>query len=138
MPKTETNIQKAYAAYCRARTANFIHIANERKTNVAEGKNLQRKGVSRGFPDNFIFEQCRGYGGLAIELKTETGTATYEQLVWLHNLNNNGYLAVVARSFGAAVDITEWYLCKGHYPKPPIEEKTAKRKGIEFTYYEIN
>lgn len=101
---------------------NYYHVGNEFNANTPQQKrfaaSLKQKGKKPGFPDIVIFEQKQGYAGLFIELKTSTGTASREQLIFLHNANNNGYLACVAFGYGEAVKITNWYMDESTEPIP--------------------
>ncbi len=120
--------------------ANYHHYPAELPTYTLEMKrfaaHLKHKGKSSGFSDIVILEQKQGYGALFIELKTEKGNASLEQLAFLHNVNNNGYLGVVAFGLDAAVEITEWYMQELNTPLP-VKKVVRKRKGIEFEVLEI-
>lgn len=114
---------------------NYHHVGNELPAGDAKMKrfaaNLKHKGKKPGFADITILEQKNGYGALFIELKTETGSASLEQLAFLHNVNNNGYLGVVAFGLDAAMKITEWYMNESKEPMPIIL-KNRKRAGHVF------
>ena len=115
--------------------ANYHHYPAELPTYTLEMKrfaaHLKHKGKSSGFSDIVILEQKNGYGALFIELKTETGSASLEQLAFLHNVNNNGYLGVVAFGLDAAMKITEWYMNESKEPMPVIL-KNRTRSGHVF------
>ena len=98
--------------------------------------NLGHKGKKKGFSDIVILEQKQGYGALFIELKTETGRASMEQLAFLSNCNNNGYLGVVAFGLDAAVEITKWYMGESKEPLP-VTKRTRTAEGIKFDVLEV-
>ena len=119
---------------------NYYHVANELPAYSKEmqrfAANLKHKGKKSGVADIIIFEQHNGYGALFIELKTPTGKASLEQLVFLSNANNNGYLGCVAYSFDEAMKITKWYMKDSTDPMP-IKIVNRKVKGIEFKVLEV-
>lgn len=78
---------------------------------------------NRGQPDLTIYQMCRGYGGLLLELKAEgtrilkvdgrtlrSNAHLNEQASTLANLGARGYLATFAVGFDEAKDIINWYL----------------------------
>lgn len=114
---------------------NFYHMPNELPANdksmMIYAMNLKRKGKKAGYADGQILEQHNGYGALFIEFKTKTGSPTFEQLVFLHNTTNNGYLSCIAHSLEEAKKITTWYM-ENQKTEPPLSLKEFKRKGIPF------
>ena len=72
-------------------------------------------GVKRGYPD-IALDVPRSrpeggvYHGLRLELKVGKNKPTPEQEWWLERLNAQGYRAVVAYGFDAAVEAIEAYL----------------------------
>lgn len=120
--------------------ANYHHYPAELPTYTLEMKrfaaHLKHKGKSSGFSDIVILEQKQGYGALFIELKTEKGIASLNQLAFLHNANNNGYLGVIAFGLEAAMKITEWYMNESNEPLP-AERMTRERQGIPFITLEV-
>lgn len=119
---------------------NYYHTANELPVYTDAMKrfaaNLKHKGKKPGVADIIIFEQHQGYGALFIELKKEKGKPSLEQLVFLSNANNNGYLGCLAYSLEEAIKITKWYM--GDLTSPiPIKITKKKVKGIEFDALEV-
>lgn len=112
---------------------NYYHVANELpgKNLGAFSNNLKLKGKKKGWSDISILESRHEYGHLYIELKTDKGSASFEQLAFLHNRNNNGDLGVVAFGLEAAIKITEWYMTDSTEPLPVIY-KDRKRGGHTF------
>jgi len=128
---TENEIQKAYTQYVKLKTEMYLHIGNEGARSTITGRNLKLAGLAPGFPDCLILEAKSGFYGLAIELKAEKGILSIEQLIWLNNLNNHNYLAVVCYSLQSAINVTESYF-KNKIPKLKI--KSVVRQNIKFNY----
>jgi hypothetical protein len=61
-------------------------------------------------PDLCVLEACGGFHGLFIEMKTATGQQSKEQKDVQLQLNNSGYLCVVARSAEEGYEIIKGYL----------------------------
>ena len=58
---------------------------------------LERQGLKKGFPDNFIAEPRGKWHGLFIELKRakkSLSKKSTEQRLWVKALNDKGYMAV--------------------------------------------
>ena len=86
------------------------HIENERSCTPQQGARRKRMGVKPGVPDLELPIARGGYHGLHIELKTETGTPTKDQLWWVEQLNAQGRYATVCHGWESAVRTIEWYL----------------------------
>ena len=67
-------------------------------------------GYKKGFPDLFIYEPRGNYHGLAIELKVGYKKPTLEQLTWLNELTERGYLAMSSNSLDKTLEIINTYL----------------------------
>lgn len=87
-----------------------FHIANERKTSVVEGMKLKRMGVQKGVADICVAIPARGYHGLYIELKTESGRLGKEQKAFLDRKRERGYIAMCCRGHQEAIDAIRHYL----------------------------
>ncbi len=84
--------------------------ANGGSRHPFEALKLKRMGVSKGFPDVSIHMARKGYHGLYIELKVQTGgRVSKEQKAWLEWLTEEGYLALVAKGCDEAKKIVESY-----------------------------
>jgi len=71
---------------------------------------MKRMGARKGVPDIMIFEPNKRYHGLFIELKSQKGRPTKEQIAWRDALNYKMYHAAIMPSgldFGSGL---EW--CK--------------------------
>ena len=67
----EVQEQEEFASWCDAKGLLWFHIPNERKATVRVMVELERNGLKKGVPDNFIAEPRGEYHGLFIELKRE-------------------------------------------------------------------
>lgn len=76
----------------------FIHIANERQTTAQHGSILKKMGVLAGASDIFMPRSSpdKKFKGLFIELKTQVGKPSEEQLDFLAKMLQEGYDAHVA------------------------------------------
>lgn len=103
---TEAEEQAVVIEFCDLMRLPAIHIANEGRRTLANGRQLVRMGLRRGVPDLFFPAALQGYHGLFIELKrTKSGRLTDDQRKWLDYLNRKGYRAVVC--YGADEAIKE-------------------------------
>ena len=89
--------------------AMLFHIANERSDKV-QASILKKMGVKKGVPDLCLPVPSGKYHGLFIEMKTDKGKASTEQLWWINHLEANGYAAAVCYGWNRAVEVLEWYL----------------------------
>ena len=101
----EADEQEELAAWLNAKGFLWAHIPNERKATARVMGELERQGLKKGFPDNFIAEPCGGFHGLFIELKRAKKTLSRvspEQRQWIKVLNEKGYAACVCYGAEAA------------------------------------
>lgn len=89
----------------------FIHVANEGRGRISftQMEKIKGLGVKKGAPDLLFFDARHGFHGLAIEVKTPTGTVSREQQQFLTQLSHRGWLTHVARSFEKAQQIINDY-----------------------------
>ena len=88
--------QREFASWCDAKGLLWVHIPNERKASAFALFELERQGLKKGFPDNFIAEPRGSFHGLLIELKRakkSLSKKTPEQRQWIKALNEKGYKA---------------------------------------------
>lgn len=90
-------------------------IPNGGARHPAVGARMKAEGVKRGYPDiGLDVPRTRPEGGVyhgfRLELKVGKNKPTPEQEWWLERLNAQGYRAVVAYGFDAAVAAIEAYL----------------------------
>lgn len=92
---TEDQHQMAVIEFCKLHPwgENVHHSANEQKngTSFAILNKLKKMGMSKGFPDIFLFIPNSKYSGFALELKSKGRKPTYQQQVWLDKLKSVGY-----------------------------------------------
>jgi hypothetical protein len=70
----------------------------------------KQTGYKRGFPDLFIYESRGKYHGLAIELKVGYNKPTKEQLIWIKELIDRGYMAKVCKGIDETINTINNYL----------------------------
>lgn len=88
----------------------MYHVPNGGSRNKAEAAKLKRQGVKKGVPD-ICLPAARGkFHGLYVELKTDGGKASKEQVEYIKALNRTGYAAEIAHGFEQAVEIITRYL----------------------------
>lgn len=93
----ESSEQEELAAWLNAKGLLWAHIPNERKATLRVMADLERQGLKKGFPDNFIAEPRGKWHGLFIELKRAKKSLSKkspEQRLWVKALNDKGYMAV--------------------------------------------
>ena len=86
-------------------------IPNGGNRNVITAANLKAEGVRAGIPDLFLAVPRGGFGGLFIEMKKQKGgRVSDKQKTALSILEEQGYMAVVARGWSEARRTIENYL----------------------------
>ena len=88
----------------------LYHVPNERLCSARQGMELKRMGVKKGVPDLVLPVPSNGYHGLFIELKTQTGTVSQEQMWWIKELQSRGYKSAVCYSFEETINTLICYL----------------------------
>ncbi|WP_353737277.1 VRR-NUC domain-containing protein [Acidiphilium sp.] len=115
----EDDEQRALFAWSRLQEAAqrdlamLMAVPNGGARNARESARMKSQGVSRGFPDVFLFAARGKYHGLAIELKRSDGRRhdiADAQYAWIGGLRQRGYLATVAYGWSEARDIINEYL----------------------------
>ena len=104
-PESEEHI--AIADYLRLCRANFIHPNNNARSAVA-GARLKRMGVVKGTGDILVLTTppgTPGYKGCAIEVKAMDGRPSAEQIQWLGNIEQDGFLAYVVWGAEAGIRV---------------------------------
>lgn len=71
---------------------------------------LSKEGLLPGIPDLWILEKKKGFSGLLIEFKTETGRLSKEQDNIIKQLTDRNYLVYVCRNHLTAIKIIEDYI----------------------------
>ncbi len=112
----EDEHQEMIFQWCSLRTGIYpelkllYHVPNEGKREKMYAYALKRRGVKAGVPDMCLPVARSGYHGLYIELKVGKNKPTDNQKMWIKNLTDQGYLAVVCYGWESAVDTLEKYL----------------------------
>ncbi len=112
-----------WAEFARSRLPELalLHaIPNGGHRYKATAARLKAEGVKRGVPDVCLPVARSGAHGLYIELKTERGKATPEQLGWIRALRRQGYVAEVCRGWESARSMIEHYLTAGPHRGPAL------------------
>ncbi len=110
-----------WAEFARARLPELtlLHaIPNGGHRHKATAARLKAEGVKRGVPDLCLPVARSGAHGLYIELKTERGKTTPEQLGWIRALRRQGYVAEVCHGWESARSMIEHYLSAGPQHRP--------------------
>lgn len=87
-------------------------IPNGAGTTAKNRLSLYFEGLLAGMPDLFLAEPQKGFNGLFLEMKTETGRESQEQKLLRDKLTKNGYLCLVARNHQDAIKFIEDYMDK--------------------------
>ncbi len=99
------------------------HSPNGEKRDVKTGNKLKAMGVKRGFPDLILPVASRAdlsATGLAIEMKSPTGSLAPEQKGWLQLLDSHGWITHVCRSAEEARNAICSYLNVSPDSAPPL------------------
>lgn len=127
MKALEDKLQSAVVAYLKLKykALHCASLGGQYQKYHSQKLKAKRTGYVAGFPDLFIYEARHGFNGLAIELKVKgrspykkdgnlkkeyaKGGKRHNQIIWLNNLNNRGYLAKVCTGFDDAVKTIDDY-----------------------------
>lgn len=88
----------------------LYHCPNGGSRNIIEGAKLKLMGVRRGVPDLHLPCRSKGYIGLWIELKIDSGKLSIEQSEWLYYLGTQGYACYVCYGWENAKERIMEYL----------------------------
>lgn len=104
--------QKIVLSFCNKHPelSVIFAIGNGGLRDLGTAIKMKAEGVKKGVPDLFLPLAKKGYHGLFIELKTETGRASKEQKEWIEKLNANGYLAKVCFGYKEAIEELKNYV----------------------------
>lgn len=105
----EDEFQKSVAIYLNSKGATWFHPPNGGTRNIIEATKLKAMGVKAGVPDCLIFNNKRGYRGLALELKVGYNKPSENQIVFMNKLSLEGWKCIVSHSLDEVCDIIDWY-----------------------------
>ena len=109
----EYALQKAIVSYIKLQYPNVLYCASAggMRTSISVAKRMKYSGYVKGFPDLAIFE-INKYNGLFLEIKTEKGRPTKEQLWWRDELNKRNYVAEIVYGYVEATELIDKYIQK--------------------------
>lgn len=89
----------------------LYHIPNEGKRSARTGARLKAEGLKSGVPDVCLPVPRGEHHGLYIELKRRKNSrVTQEQMDWIADIVEQGYVAAVCRGCDEAIALIESYL----------------------------
>lgn len=109
----EHQLQVQCVKWFRLKYKNVLLWANGNggKRDAVTGAKMKAEGVLAGLPDLTIAKASKGFHGLYIEMKNgKKNNPTDAQKDFMSRLNEEGYKAVVCRSFDEFVQIVTEYL----------------------------
>lgn len=113
----ESELQQGCVKWFRLAYPEFrnllISIPNSSASTLGEGSRFKREGLMPGASDLFLFVARDGWHGLGIEMKTDVGRLSEQQLDWGVGVLESGYLYVVCRSFDGFRSLVNEYLGNG-------------------------
>lgn len=85
-------------------------VPNAGKRSPAVAGMMKAEGLKKGFPDTGLPVARGGYHGLFIEYKVGKRRPSPEQKQWLQDLADQGFHAVICRSFDEATSLIADYM----------------------------
>lgn len=123
MKHEESNQQKALLTWSRSVSAgngklhdyiiaipNGSHLAGTKIQRAKKMKTAKAEGLKVGTPDLFIAIPAGGWGGLWIEMKSEKGKPSENQLIMIDRLSKVGYKCEICYGWIQAKECIEIYL----------------------------
>lgn len=107
---SEDNLQKSVAKYLDAKGLLWCHAPNGGTRNIIEATKLKAMGTKSGVPDCLIFTRKGGFSGFAIELKVGYNKPSENQVQFMQQLENQGWLIVVSYSLDQCIALIDWYV----------------------------
>lgn len=77
---------------------------------MRQGKLMKDMGYTPGTPDLLVPIRRRGYAGFILELKSEKGKESPEQIEVLEFCKNNHYFTATLKSSDDAIKLFDWYM----------------------------
>ncbi len=88
----------------------MVHVPNGGKRPKGEAGKLKAMGAKPGYPDLTLPRRAGPWTGLAIELKSPTGTVSQDQKEWLTAFLAEGWLVAVVRSLDDFIAVVQVFL----------------------------
>jgi hypothetical protein len=107
---TESQLQMALVHWCKLCNLPIMHIPNEGKRSVSEGRLMKELGLLPGAADLFLARPRRGYAGFWIEMKAPGKKPTTNQYEFLLKMEQEGYKAAWFDDWEKAKEAIEHYL----------------------------
>jgi hypothetical protein len=95
-------------------------VPNGGDRNLRVARKLKAEGVLAGVADLCLPAARRGYHGLYLEMKSEEGVATEEQIEFLRGVSAEGYCAIIAQGFDESRSTIEWYIGITDHEPPSV------------------
>jgi hypothetical protein len=86
-----------------------IHVENEGRRTPQAGAISKKMGLTAGVPDIMIFTRSSHFAGLAIELKVYPNKPTADQVKFMDELEQCGWLCCVAYGLDEVQNIIKEY-----------------------------
>jgi hypothetical protein len=108
----ESNIQIAVVNWLRHAHPKLIITTSPAgiKMNIGQRSKIKKMGYRSGTADLLIFRAIGQHHGLSLEIKTDVGIPTHEQLVWQREMIAEGYCALITRGYKETVNAISDYL----------------------------
>lgn len=116
---SESQEQKAVIQWCASNPKAGLIFAIPNGTHIKSHQGRAKakaEGLKKGVPDLFLPVARNGFNGLFIEMKkpkdakSAAGKPSKEQLQWLNDLTEQGYMAVICVGVDAAISTIKSYL----------------------------
>lgn len=89
---------------------NGQHLAGSPAQRAAKIARAKREGFRNGVSDLMLPVACHGFHGLFVEMKSLSGRATVEQLIFGERVTQQGYMFAVCKGADAAIETIASYL----------------------------
>ena len=108
----EYQIQKAVVKYLKLQYPQALYCASAGglRTSITSAVRMKASGYIKGHPDLAILEPLGKYHSLYLEIKTEKGKPTREQLWWRNELNKRDFYCKIVYGYEEAVECIDNYL----------------------------
>ena len=126
MRNIESRLQIACVRWFRLqypKAANLLNsVPNGGARNVVTGAIIKAEGAVRGVADLELNIARGGWFGLKIEMKTAKGRQSPQQRDWQSEIERQGYMYILVRSFDEFRECVGWYMAQ-----PPTERKVIHK-----------